>query len=116
MTEAPEPACSACGQPYWLRNGCTSPFVAHTYVSGAEPHLAELVADGTIDSDFSSWPCSDCGARSGEVHHLGCSQAYCTRTGEQMLTCDCDQCSEANEMGYLASQGERRDRDWETPE
>lgn len=34
--------------------------------------------------------CHDCGAKVGEVHHLGCDWERCPRCGGQFITCDCD--------------------------
>ena len=109
-----DPTCVACGQLYWLQNGCRTPFMAHTYVHGSEPIVAELAdEDGMAPLEWVSPRCGDCAVRVGERHHSMCSQAYCLRTGEQMLMCECESCAEGCEMAYLAGLAERGEIDWE---
>ena len=34
--------------------------------------------------------CHDCGARVGEIHHLGCDMEECPNCGGQYFICPCD--------------------------
>ena len=53
--------------------------------------LAEVKIHGTpYARDRSTDPrCGDCGARSGEFHHLGCDLEDCPRCRRQLISCGC---------------------------
>jgi len=39
--------------------------------------------------DSSREKCHDCGALSGNIHHMWCDMERCPRCGDQFITCDC---------------------------
>ena len=53
--------------------------------------LSEVTIDGVpYPRDRSTdRRCGDCGAKSGEFHHLGCDLERCPRCGRQLISCGC---------------------------
>ena len=112
---AEDPSCRACGQPLWLRNGCTSPFTGHTIVHGARVLVDQLVGE-QLDPAYLFEDCGDCSVRVDERHHLGCTYAVCSRSNQQALWCECPLCDDANEAGYAAALAARGEVEWKVPE
>ena len=80
--------CGVCNGDMLKVDGCTPTLIIHNgrpYVRFTVGSLGDFYEDGD-----STIQCTDCGAKRGRFHHLGCDCEYCPVCGGQLLSCDCE--------------------------
>lgn len=76
--------CHDCNQDMKTADGCTVDQLTLNGVTYTRPPFGREPGWPTTDAR-----CGDCGATSGNHHHLGCDLARCPACGWQMISCGC---------------------------
>lgn len=77
--------CNFCEREMTTAKGC----VEHVYLlrDGKQVEPIKVGVEGWIEPNER---CTDCGAKYGEYHHIGCDVERCGVCGGQLITCECE--------------------------